>query len=137
MKMENPVFHKFTVFSVINSDGNIIPSYAKCNNCDAIHKVLEVGKSRQLSKESSNFLPNLTELKHSIPENIKEILESYKVDITTWQEAQFIYQNEKWGKNIILFKEENDGKISGKFLLILGRTIFKIEQFTINEDDDE
>jgi len=28
-----PVPHSFVVFSVVNEDGSIQPSYAECNNC--------------------------------------------------------------------------------------------------------
>ena len=134
----NPiVFHRFNVFSTIEENGNVVSSYAKCNNCDAIHKIIEVGTSRQLSKESSNLLPNLAEIKQNIPENVKVIVESYKVDLPTWQEIQFVYENEKWGRSIILFKEEDDGKIVGKMLLILGRSLFRIENFVIEEREEE
>jgi hypothetical protein len=134
----NPVvFHRFNVFSIIDENGNVVPSYAQCNNCDAIHKVIEIGVSKQLPKESSNLLPNLIEIKQSIPENVRAIAESYKVDLPTWQEIQFIYENEKWGRKVILFKEEDDGKIIGKMLLILGKSIFKIENFIIEESEEE
>jgi hypothetical protein len=128
------IFHKFNVFSIIESDGSIRPSYTKCNNCDAIHKVVEVGVSIQLAKENTNLLPNIEEIKLIIPENVKKILESYKVDLIAWQEAEFIFENEKWGKHILLFKEEHDDKILGKFLLILGKTLFKIEKFEIEKE---
>lgn len=129
-----PIFHKFNVFSIIEETGNIRPSHAQCNNCDAIHKIMEVNKSRQLSKEESKLLPNLDEVKLSIPEAIRKIIESYKVDMATWQEAEFIFENEKWGRSIILFKEEDDGKTIGKYVVILGKSLFKIEKFVLDEE---
>ena len=133
----NPiVFHRFNVFSVIEPDGSIRPSYARCNNCDAIHKVIEVNTSRQLSREESRLLPNLEEIKLSIPENIRKIVESYKVEIITWQELEFIFQNQKWGRSVILFKEEDDGKTIGKYIVILGSSLFRIEKFTTGEEDE-
>ena len=131
------IFHRFNVFSIVESDGSIRSSYARCNNCDAIHKIIEVNVSRQLAREESRLLPNLNEIKLSIPENVRGIIESYKVDIATWQEAEFIYQNEKWGRPVILFREEDDGKTIGKYLAILGKSLFKIEKFIIGEEEDE
>lgn len=130
------IFHRFNVFSVIDKNGAVEPSYAKCNNCDAIHKVIEINESRQLSKESSNLLPNLSEIKLSIPEKVMKLLDSYKIDLPTWQELQFIFENKKWGRSVILFKEEDDGKIRGKALLVLGENLFKIENFALGEDEE-
>lgn len=134
-KRNPPIFHKFNVFSIIESNGNVRPSYAKCNNCDAIHKVIEINTSKQLPKENSRLLPSLDEIKESIPEKTRKIIESYTLDLPTWQELEFIYENEKWGKSIILFKEEDDGKTVGKYIVILGKTLFKIEKFVLNDED--
>jgi len=136
------VFHRFNVFSVIEYDGSVLegkirPSYARCNNCDAIHKIIEVNTSRQLAKEESRLLPNLNEVKLAIPENVRAIIESYKVDMATWQEAEFIYENEKWGGQVVLFREEDDSKTIGKYLVILGKSLFKIEKFITGEEEDE
>ena len=46
-----PVFHKFLVFSEILEDGSFKDSYAQCNNCGVIHRVIEVSRSRILKKE--------------------------------------------------------------------------------------
>ena len=43
--MDNPLFHKFTVFSEFDSEGEIIPKIAKCNNCGVIHKVIDFCRS--------------------------------------------------------------------------------------------
>lgn len=52
--VEPPLFHKFIVFSVINENGSIKPSYAKCNNCGGLHKVTEVGVSEKLKKKQQH-----------------------------------------------------------------------------------
>ena len=72
--MEPPVFHKFVAFSVISSDGNIKPSYAKCNNCGAVHKVTEVNTSERIKKEDSPLVPDVEEIKASLPEKLVGLL---------------------------------------------------------------
>ena len=130
-----PVFHKFAVFSVINEKGDIEPTFVECNNCAAIHKVLEVGKSVQLRKETMKSLPRVDEIKTTIPDAIVKILESYKVDLPTWQEVKFIYDEQKWGRPVILSKEEDAGLVVGKFLLILGLDLYKVDSFVSGEDE--
>ena len=124
-----PVFHKFVVFSEILETGLLESSYAQCNNCDAIHKVVEVGKSKQLPKETMNSLPRIDDIKTCLPDKMVKILESYKSELVVWQEAKFIIENEKWGTPIILTREEDDGNVVGKFLLVLGDNLFKVDNF--------
>ena len=89
--IEPPAFHKFIVFSIINQDGSIKPSYAKCNNCDGIHKVTEVGVSEKLKRESSPALPDIEEIKTNLPDKLVELLVRYNLDLPTWQEVQFVF----------------------------------------------
>ena len=42
---KDPVFHKFTVFSVIDDSDTVVSKYAECNNCGAAHKVYDICKS--------------------------------------------------------------------------------------------
>ena len=136
-KLNPATFHQFIVFSVINNDGEIIPAFAKCNNCNAIHKVTEVGISETLAKEDISLLPKINEIKLNIPEQIIALVESYNLDIPTWQEISFIVENKLWGKPVILSKEEDDGKTIGKFLLILGKSLFKIDSYNTTEEETE
>lgn len=132
-----PVPHSFVVFSVVNEDGSIQPSYAECNNCGCIHKVLEVGISKRLPKETMASLPKIKEIALGLPEQIRTILESYKCDLPTWQEAAFILANQMWGRPVILSKETDDDLVVGKYLLIISKDIIKIETYTSGGEDDE
>ena len=38
------VYHKFPVFSLLESD-SVVEKLARCNNCDAVHRVFDVCKS--------------------------------------------------------------------------------------------
>ena len=129
-----PVFHRFVVFSVINSDGSIKPSLAQCNNCGGIHKVTEVGISTKLKKEESGLLPNIDEIKTSLPEKLLQLLIKYDLDLPTWQEIEFIFNNEMWNRLVILYKETEGNETCGKYLLIVGKTLWKVESFSTAED---
>lgn len=128
-----PVFHKFIVFSVINEDGSIKPSYAKCNNCGGIHKVTEVGLSQKLKRETIATLPDIEEIKSSLPEKLVSLVEKYKLTLPTWQEIKFVLENEKWERPIILQKEQEGEEVFGKYLVLYGKTLWKVDSFSSEE----
>lgn len=128
-----PVFHKFIVFSIINDDGSIKPCFAKCNNCGGIHKVTEVGSSQKLKRESNPTIPTIEEIKTNLPEKLVELLVVYNLELPTWQEIKFVIENEKWGRPIILQKEEEQGERYGKYLLVAGKTLWTINSFSTEE----
>ena len=43
--MKEPIFHKFPVFSVIDNSDITIEKFSICNNCAALHKVVDICKS--------------------------------------------------------------------------------------------
>ena len=128
--VEPPLFHKFIVFSIINDDDTFKPSYVKCNNCNGLHKIIEIGKSEKLKKESTPQLPDIEEIKTTLPEKLVGLLLKYNLDLPTWQEIKFIYDNEQWDKPVILEKEEENNEVYGKYLLLIGKTLWKIENFS-------
>lgn len=129
--------HKFVVFSVIKDDGGIVPSYAECNNCGSIHKVLEVGISKRLPKETIAALPRKSEVGSMIPEPVRVLLESYRCELPTWQEAAFIYSNELWGRPVILSKETDEDLVVGKYIIIFSREAYKVETYTSGDNEEE
>ena len=130
----NPVFHKFVVFSVIDDDDAVISKIVKCNNCGVLHRVTDICKSE--------FIHNMEDVKSVItkydialmlPEKMTSILDSYDVDLPTWEQAQFIVDNNQWNSHIILTLDFIDGRTEGKLLRILGEKFYKIEPFFRNE----
>lgn len=129
-----PIFHKFLVFSEINTgDGSVVPSYAQCNNCGVIHKITEIGKSTQLRKESMNALLTIDDIKSSLPPRLAAILEQNNCDLPYWQEAQFIIANSLWGRGFNLFQEREGTTIIGKYIVILGENLYDIKPFERDE----
>lgn len=131
--MDNPPNHKFVVFSELDEQANVKHSYAQCNNCGIIHKVTEVGESITLKKEELRTLPTIKEIAPQLPQWLSSLLESHDCELHTWQEAQFIFQNQMWGRFIVLAKEREDDLVIGKVCQILGRDLHKIENFERNE----
>lgn len=136
-KIKPPIFHKFIVFSEITDQGEFVPSFAKCNNCFAIHKIVEVFQSKTIAKENVSSLPKEEELKRGLNDELVSMVQEYDPEIHVWQEIDFIVKNRLWGKTVTLTKENVDGLITGKFLLIAGKNLFKIDSFTVDGGEDE
>lgn len=128
-KIDPPRWHLFVVFSEIDETGAMIPAFVQCNNCGIIHRVTEVGISSILGRDDLPSLPNLEEIKLSLPEKIVSILEKYDCDLPTYQETAFILEHKLWGRVVILNKDVVDGFLVGKYLTIMGETLWKISGF--------
>lgn len=133
--MQNPPVHQFAVFSVINDDDSVTHKHAQCPNCGVIHKVTEIGRSEIIQgKETMFSLMTPEDLKVSLPSKLVSILENNGVDLPTWEYAKFIYENKQWG-NFIVLNTDTDGSIKHtKYLRILGKSIFKIETSSREEE---
>lgn len=140
-QMAEPPFHQFPVFSELDGpQQTFVPHFAVCPNCGAVHKVVEVGVSKQQRKETAPTLKSKEEIAMNLPDKLVAILEKNECDITIYQEAEFIIDHELWGKPLILHKErEGDGYV-GKSVTILGTTLMKVNNFTYTNEatyDDE
>lgn len=134
-KNSNPqIFHKFLVFSEIDyRDGSLVPSYAQCNNCGVIHKIVEIETSAILKKENMPSMLTIDDIKTSLPPRLAGILEQNECDLPYWQEAQFIVKNSLWGQGFILAKEREGTNIMGKYIVILGTDLFQVQPFQRSE----
>lgn len=132
-ELSDPPEHRFVVFSELDEFANIKPSYAQCNNCGIIHKILEIGKSLILKKEDTKVLETIEEISEQLPDWLKAILQKYDCDLPTYQEARFILNNQLWGRFVVLSKERDEENLIGKILIILGERLHKIETFESEE----
>lgn len=128
---ENPVFHKFVVFSIVDSSDTVQPKFAQCNNCGIVHKVVDICNSVIiLNKEESNSISSKSDIRISLPKSLSEILDTYDVDIATWEMAEWIYLTKRWNDGIVLARDESiENEFHGKRLVFLGEDRFKIETF--------
>lgn len=124
------IYHRFVVFSVIDTDDNMVPKYAQCNNCGVIHKIIDVMTSEvALGNDSDAAVLSIDDIKLSLPENVVNILASYDADLPTWEEAAFLVENKQWGGHVVLTRDENEIAISGKILKFNGPLSLKIEPY--------
>jgi len=125
-----PPAHQFIVFSVIGDDGNCVPKYSQCNNCGTLHKVIDICKSDVLiGKEYIKSLLTVEDIKLSLNSNVVSILENNNADISTWEAVQFAIENKRWGEVVVLSTDTEGHEIHGKYIRILGETLFKVESF--------
>ena len=128
-----PIFHSFIVFSVLEEDGSLIPAYAQCNNCNVIHKVLDICRSEILKKEEMFSLETEDDLKFSIPEKLVQELQRNQCPLYVWQELSFIFENEQWKKgiqNVVIATDTIEDNTVGKYISVRGKDTFVINKFS-------
>ena len=129
-KRNNPPFHRFVVFSIVDDSDDVVEKFSQCNNCGIVHRVYDICKSEIASgHESLNSLPSKDDFKLMLPSSVTDILNSYDCDLYKWEHITFILNRERIGDKIILSKDEIDGKVQGKFLTYNGNNNFMIEPF--------
>tara|TARA_Y100000592_G_scaffold58419_1_gene91487 strand:- start:265 stop:741 length:477 start_codon:yes stop_codon:yes gene_type:complete len=122
----DPVFHKFTVFSILEND-KVEEKVVQCPNCGVLHKVVDICKSEIASgKDESKTIIQIEDIKISLPDRLAEILEAYNSELPTWEHAQFVIDEKRWGDKVRLSFEENEEDSSAKFLLFNGRDQYRI-----------
>jgi hypothetical protein len=130
----NPPVHKFVVFSVVQDDDTVVTKFAQCNNCGCIHKVTDICTSEVLkNKDSMASVVTIDDIKSNLPPNLSDILERHNVEVSSWEQAQYIYENKEWGNFVLLAGEEEGGTRQGKYVRIMSETFFKVEGFTREE----
>ena len=133
-QMPNPPDHQFVVFSVINDDDTVKPRYSQCTNCGIVHKVIEISRSEILiGKEAMTSIVTIADIRPSLPQQLVAILEGSHADLSTWEAAQFIFENEQWGNFVVLTSEVEGGVKHGKYVKLLSEKTFKVETFSREE----
>jgi len=125
---KEPVFHKFVAFSIIDKEDQIQPKFSQCNNCGVIHKIVDICKSEIITgMEDSVSIISKSDIEHSLSKNLISILETYKCDIATWENVQFLVENEMWGSEITIEREEIGDNVQIKSMKLLSESRVKIE----------
>ena len=132
-KLTNPVQHQFLVFSEIEK-GVVKSKYSQCNNCGVIHKVVDICTSEIMSgKEAMSSIVTIEDIKLSLSQKLCAILDRHNCDLPTWEHAQYIMENKRWGEMVILATDvEGDDKII-KFVRIISEGIFKVDSYNRKE----
>jgi len=131
----DPVFHQFVVFSVIDDESDtVIPKFASCNNCDAVHKVIDICKSEiVVGRDEVITQMTIDDFKFSLPSDLYDLLITYQKNVADFEHAQFILENEQWNDHIVLTREEIDDLIQGKMVKFLSNNRFRIESYIIRK----
>lgn len=129
-KKDNPPYHKFVVFSIVDDSDDVLEKFAQCNNCGVVHRVYDICKSEiATGHESLNSLPTKEDFSMMLPSSVIDVLNAYSSEIYIWEQVAFILNHNKVGERIIITKDEIDGKAQGKFLSYIGDNRFNIEPF--------
>lgn len=129
----NPPQHQFIVFSIIDDD-RVKPKFVQCNNCGVVHKVTDICMSEIMNgKENLSSVVKKEDLKMTMPDGLVQILEMNDVDVPGWEAAKFILDEKRWGDFVVMNADSADGLKQGKYVRILGDTLFKIDTFTREE----
>ena len=124
---DETTFHKFVVFSIFDDNDNIMPHLARCNNCDMVHKIIDVCRSEFIyTLEDTDSILTKNDFRRSVPSDLCKILDENMCDIATWENAKFILENELWGQMITLTKDDIGDSSQIKILTISNKNKFKI-----------
>lgn len=130
----DPPFHRFIVFSKIDEEGHVVPKYVQCNNCGIVHKVVDVCKSEVISsKESMSSVVTVDDIRPCVHPNLAGILEKNMADLPTWEACQHAVDNQLWGETVILTTDIEQDTRTGKYVRILGETLFRVDSYTTQE----
>lgn len=80
-----------------------------------------------------NSLISVDDVRVSMPSNLANILDKNNADLSTWELAQFIYENKRWGEFAVLNTDSEGSTRQGKYIVILGENLFKVESFSREE----
>jgi hypothetical protein len=132
---DNPVFHQFTVFSVIDdASDTVVPKFASCNNCGAVHKIVDICKSELvINRDDVMTQMKIEDFKFSLPTDLFELLVSYQKEVADFEHAQFIIENENWKEYIILTREEIEDMVQGKLVKFLAANKFRVESYILRK----
>ena len=128
-KQANPPYHQFVVFSTIDDSDVIEPKMAECNNCGVIHNVIDLCKSEVVTTRDELNLLTRKDIGYMLPQQVRELLETYDCDLPTWEQALFIVNEKKWGSFIVLDRTSTDEGSDGKMLRFKEGGRYMIEPF--------
>ena len=132
-KNEKIRYHKFPVYSKIDSDGKLIPKLSKCNNCDSLHYIHDYCQSElRGGKDQTEVTLSIDDVSLCIPDRLSRILLKTKCDISTWEHCLDIIEEKRWGEIIVLRRDVIDDNENIKTLIINSEDSYKIENKIIN-----
>ena len=133
-KDKKRVYHKFPVYSKIDSNDAVIPKLAKCNNCDTLHYIHDVCKSEiRGGKDQTTITSDISELSLMLPERLANTLIKLETDMSNWDHIIDIFEEERWGESVVLRRDIIEEKQHVKSLEVISAERFKIKNNVITD----
>lgn len=129
----NPtIFHKFVVFS-LSEDDQIKEKIVQCNNCGVLHKITDHCKSEIIfGKDSIGSVRTIEDIELSLPERLASYLKTQNIDIATWEQIEWLIENEEESE-IVIRRDEQTGRTNLKILIIKKDGTFKTRNEMISD----
>jgi hypothetical protein len=136
-KLDEPIFHKFIVYSKIDAEGEVVPKLVKCNNCEVVHKVVDYCRSEiSFGIDESLAISSIEDIKDNIPEKISNILLLNKCDISIWEHVDDIIFHKEWGTSLVISRHRTADSTQVKLLTINDIDKFRVETHLRNDSMD-
>ena len=134
-KKPDKVFHKIEVFSLFEEDDEIKEKFVICDNCGVVHKVFDLCRSEiQTNHESITSVRTIPEIKMSMEENVCDLLEKNNCHVSTWENVEFIIDNDLFEVPVVINRESVKGKTNVKILELRSNGKFKITNEVIKDE---
>ena len=132
--MENPIFHKFVVYSRQEEDGTVKEKFSRCNNCEAVHRVYDLCKSEiAVGLEEIDSIITIQDIVSSLPEKVSSILKENNCDLPTFENIEDVIFNQSWDSQIVISRKNiNSAKIQVKIIEFKSEDKFRIHTEIIN-----
>ena len=133
-KRSEPLFHKFVVYSKFKDGGTIEEKLVRCNNCDAVHRIIDLCRSEIVIKiEDTDTILDEEEIKMGLPEKVVSVLEKNNSDIATYESIDHILSENLWGTEVIISRQTvKNEKTHIKILEINGENKFRLKSETLD-----
>ena len=129
----SPPIHHFVVFSIVEDDA-VLPHFVQCNNCGIIHRIVDLCSSEIVTgREASSAVLTFDDLRAQLPEALVAALERVEADLPTWLAVKFTIDEARWGDVVVVTTERTAGLRTGKYVRILGRTLFTLDSFACDD----
>ena len=131
---EKNIYHKFPVYSILDENGKVVEKFRKCNNCEALHKIYDIGKSEIFSgKDQTNVTLTKEDISLEFHESLKKVLIDHDCDISSYFHAKHIIEEKRWGEIIVLKRDIIKESTSIKYLEVNNKNSFSIKFETIED----
>jgi hypothetical protein len=134
-KKAEKVFHKIEVFSILDEEDKVNEKFVICDNCGVVHKVTDLCKSEiQTNHETITSVRTIPEIKLSIDDSLSKILESNGAHVSTWENIEYLIDNDVFDTPVVINRETVKGKINVKIFQLKKNGKFKITNEIINDE---